>query len=177
MKSSARRFQGATTLRSIWAADSDGRRPKFPAFTGAVRPARASVTASSASGIDLKEQSKASDYDYDVCIIGGGIVGVSTAYELLTTPQTGTSSAPMRVVLLEARRIGQGTTGYSTAKITSQQTNIYSKLAEKHNKETARLYGQMQEAGIARFDRIGTCFAITASVDTTRHTLCVVVLY
>ena len=68
----------------------------------------------------------------------------------------------LRVVVLEAGRIGQGTTGHTTAKITSQHDLIYSKLIKHMGKEKAepvcgcqrgrhRLY---REAGPGETDRL-----------------------
>ncbi len=48
----------------------------------------------------------------DVAVVGGGIVGLTTAYLLMTAGCT--------VTLLEALKVGQQVTGRSTAKITSQ---------------------------------------------------------
>lgn len=51
------------------------------------------------------------DLSVDVAVIGGGIAGVCTAWEL--------SRAGASVVLLEADRIVAGTSGYTTAKLSS----------------------------------------------------------
>jgi glycine/D-amino acid oxidase-like deaminating enzyme/nitrite reductase/ring-hydroxylating ferredoxin subunit len=69
------------------------------------------------------------DVTADVAVLGGGIVGVTTA--LLA------HEAGARVVLLEADRIGRGTTGHTTAKVTSQHGAIYASLAD----DAARTYG------------------------------------
>lgn len=78
---------------------------------------------------------------FDVCVVGGGIVGVATAYTL--------AKAGLTVALLEARTMGMATTGWSTAKLTAQQNLIYSALAAEHGKETAKKYAEMQMAAIA----------------------------
>src|ERR1700709_28643 len=53
----------------------------------------------------------------DVVVIGAGIVGVSAALELRL--------AGADVVLLEARRIGAGASGYTTGKISALNGLIY----------------------------------------------------
>ena len=53
----------------------------------------------------------------DICIIGGGLAGLSTAYNL--------SKYKIRTVLLEKDEICKQTSGNSTAKITSQHGLIY----------------------------------------------------
>jgi ribulose 1,5-bisphosphate synthetase/thiazole synthase len=55
---------------------------------------------------------------YDVCIVGGGIFGCTAAYLL--------KSQGKKVALIEGRNIGGGTTGFSTAKITSSPCFIVS---------------------------------------------------
>ncbi|KAB8136243.1 FAD-dependent oxidoreductase [Gracilibacillus oryzae] len=72
------------------------------------------------------------DSQTDVLIIGGGIAGIITAYQL--------SKADRKVTLIEAHRLLEGVTGYTTAKVTAQHGMIYSKLMKTFNAETARLY-------------------------------------
>lgn len=78
----------------------------------------------------------------DVCVVGGGIAGLSTAHELA---QRGLS-----VVVVEAGRLAASVTGYTTAKITSLHTNPYTDLVSSHGADGARLYGESQQAGLER---------------------------
>jgi glycine/D-amino acid oxidase-like deaminating enzyme len=87
-----------------------------------------------------------SDLNYDTIIIGGGIFGCTTAYKL---KQQG-----HKVALVEARTIGNGTTGFSTAKLSAQQGTIYSMIKSKHNKETARKYYDFNMQGISIIDNL-----------------------
>ena len=83
-----------------------------------------------------------SDVSTDVCVIGGGIVGITTALLL--------KRAGKRVVLLEQDGVSRGTTGYTTAKVTSGHGMIYSDLEKKHGLDTARAYASANEAGLAK---------------------------
>jgi glycine/D-amino acid oxidase-like deaminating enzyme/nitrite reductase/ring-hydroxylating ferredoxin subunit len=76
----------------------------------------------------------------DVAVLGGGIVGVTTALLLV--------EAGARVVLLEANRIGHGVTGHTTAKVSSQHGFIYSKLRSRFGEQGARTYGRANEAAL-----------------------------
>jgi glycine/D-amino acid oxidase-like deaminating enzyme len=80
------------------------------------------------------------DLDCDVVVIGAGIVGVTAALTL--------SRAGRKVALLEARRVGAGATGYTTAKVSSLHGLTYTKLANSFGDETARSYGEANEAGL-----------------------------
>ena len=78
----------------------------------------------------------------DVAIIGGGILGITAAYLL---KQEG-----LTVAVIEGDRIVRGVTGYTTAKITSSQSLIYSELKQKFGEDGARLYGESNEAALAK---------------------------
>jgi len=97
-----------------------------------------SYWAKSAEGGDFPALAR--DRGSDVAVIGGGIVGVTAALAL--------AEAGAEVVLLEARRIGSGASGYNTAKISSLHGLTYSGLA-RLGWEAARDYGEMNETGLA----------------------------
>src|ERR1700712_4960447 len=73
------------------------------------------------------------DRSCDVAVLGGGIVGVTTALEL--------AKAGVDVVLLEARRVGAGASGYNTGKVSSLNGLVYQQLIKRFGKETAASYG------------------------------------
>ncbi|MGI1660123.1 MAG: FAD-dependent oxidoreductase [Desulfitobacterium sp.] len=80
------------------------------------------------------------DIAVDVAIIGGGMAGISSAY-LLT--QEG-----LKVAVLEADHILQGTTGHTTAKLSSQHGLIYDQIIRQRGEEIARLYAEANEFAI-----------------------------
>lgn len=82
----------------------------------------------------------ARDAEVDVAVIGGGIVGLTTA--LLAT------RAGATVALVEADRVGNGVSGYTTAKVSSQHGLIYERLRSNLGPDAARLYGQINEAAL-----------------------------
>jgi glycine/D-amino acid oxidase-like deaminating enzyme/nitrite reductase/ring-hydroxylating ferredoxin subunit len=81
------------------------------------------------------------DIRTEVVVIGGGIVGISTALLL--------KEAGVRVVLLEAGRLARGVSGYTTAKLSSQHGMIYAQLRAKFGAEGARTYGLANETALA----------------------------
>src|SRR5918995_7229328 len=76
----------------------------------------------------------------DVVVVGAGIVGVTCAFKL--------ARSGARVILVEARRIGSGTTGYTTAKITSLHGLTYSKLESSFGPQTTRIYAEGNQEGL-----------------------------
>jgi len=78
----------------------------------------------------------------EVAVIGGGIAGLSAALEL--------KRRGAEVMLIEARHIGAGTTGYTTAKLTSLHGLAYSDLIKTHDEQVARAYGEANEWGVRR---------------------------
>jgi glycine/D-amino acid oxidase-like deaminating enzyme/nitrite reductase/ring-hydroxylating ferredoxin subunit len=84
----------------------------------------------------------AQDLEIDVCVIGGGIVGLTTAALLKREGKT--------VAVLEGKRIVRGASGYTTAKITSGHGAIYGDLESSFGADGARMYAEANEAAIAR---------------------------
>lgn len=56
----------------------------------------------------------------NVCIVGGGIAGLLTAYEL--------SESGRSIAVLESGHVASAVTGYTTAKLTSQHGARYRRL-------------------------------------------------
>lgn len=88
------------------------------------------------------------DLDVEVLVVGGGITGLLTALAL--------KRAGSDVAVIEARQVGSGATGYTTAKLSSLHSLSYADLASSQGAEKARLHGEANEAGLA---------AIAALVD------------
>jgi len=76
----------------------------------------------------------------DVAVLGGGIVGISTALLL--------KRAGMTVAVVEADRVGAGVTGHTTAKLSSLHGLIYDRLSSSFGDDGARAYGEANQAGI-----------------------------
>jgi glycine/D-amino acid oxidase-like deaminating enzyme/nitrite reductase/ring-hydroxylating ferredoxin subunit len=76
----------------------------------------------------------------EVAVVGAGIVGVSAALEL--------ANAGADVVLLEARHVGAGASGYNTGKVSSLHGTIYQELIRRFDIETASAYAAANEAGL-----------------------------
>jgi glycine/D-amino acid oxidase-like deaminating enzyme len=85
------------------------------------------------------------DATVDVAVIGGGIAGLTTALRL--------KEEGKRVAVLEAGRIVEGVTAYTTAKVTSLHGLIYDHLARSFDEETARLYAQANQAALGLIAR------------------------
>ena len=82
----------------------------------------------------------------DICIIGGGITGISTAYYL--------TKENLKVTVLDMGKIGFQTTGNSTAKITSQHGLFYKDLKDSKGENFARLYYDANEDAIKNIKKI-----------------------
>jgi glycine/D-amino acid oxidase-like deaminating enzyme len=71
-----------------------------------------------------------SDLQVDVAIIGGGVTGAATAWRF--------ASAGLRVALLEAGRIGGGSTAASTALLMQEPDEDFAVLSSKYGAASAR---------------------------------------
>lgn len=98
-----------------------------------------SYWATSAAGITYPPLE--ADRTCQVAVLGGGIVGITTALEL--------AKAGVDVVLLEARRVGAGASGYNTGKVSSLNGLIYQHLVKRFGKETASAYGPPTRRALA----------------------------
>lgn len=108
----------------------------------------------------------------DICIIGGGLTGLSTAYYLSKTHRN--------IVLLEADKIGQGASGRSTGKVSSLHGAIYQTLLRVHGQEKAYAYYEANEEAIESIEAIikehniqchyerGTAILYAESVEYTK---------
>src|SRR5699024_6863563 len=83
------------------------------------------------------------DIQVDTVIVGGGMTGITTAYIL--------ASQGVKVAIIEADKLLNGTTGHTTAKITAQHDLIYDELIKNMGRSKARLY---YEANIEAMDYI-----------------------
>ncbi len=95
------------------------------------------------------------DIKTDVLIIGGGIAGILTAFEL--------RRRGVDCVLAEARSIAGGVTQNTTAKITAQHGFLYHKLIRTFGAETARLYLRANEEAIEKYR--GLCGSIECDFE------------
>ena len=76
----------------------------------------------------------------DVLIIGGGMTGINTLYQL--------KKSSLEVVLVEQNKIGMGVTVNSTGKLTYLQDSLYEKIISSFDIETAKKYLGSQVAAI-----------------------------
>ncbi|HYT93707.1 MAG TPA: FAD-dependent oxidoreductase [Gemmataceae bacterium] len=82
----------------------------------------------------------------DVCIVGAGIAGLTTAYLL--------ERAGKKTVVLEAGEVGSGETGRTTAHLASALDDYYHRLEQLHGEQGARLAAESHRAAIDRIEAI-----------------------
>src|SRR5690606_8797922 len=86
------------------------------------------------------------DETADVCVVGAGIAGLTTAY---LPARSGIS-----VIVLDRADVGAGMTGRTTAHLTSALDDRYYELEELHGADGARLAAESHSAAIDEIERI-----------------------
>ncbi|HEX2834107.1 MAG TPA: FAD-dependent oxidoreductase [Thermoanaerobaculia bacterium] len=103
----------------------------------------------------------AQDLDVDVAIIGGGITGVTAAQMLC--------EAGRRVVVLEAQRVGQGTTGHSTGNLHVAVDETLHAIRTKWNDDVLRVVCQSRQAMIDHIEQTVARYALDCSFGRKTH--------
>ncbi|MBG0816691.1 FAD-dependent oxidoreductase [Planomonospora sp. ID82291] len=97
------------------------------------------------------------DLEVDVAVVGAGIAGLSTAWELV--------KEGLSVAVLEAGRVAEGVTGNTTAKLSAQHTLIYARLAKSAGAETARLYATSQTEAVEHVARTAAELGVDCELE------------
>ena len=87
--------------------------------------------------LEKEYPSLSNDIEVDVCIIGAGLVGITSAYLL--------SDSNLKVAVLERDNICSHVSGNSTAKITSQHNLFYDYLINSQGRNFAKGYLKANE--------------------------------
>lgn len=128
-----------TASQSIWIGlHRGGKVPSFPKLTGA------------------------DPTEFDVVIVGAGIVGLSSAW---TLQQHG-----LKVCVVEGTKVASGVSSYSTSKISAQHMRIYSALQKKGG-DLSRKYAALQYAGLSLCDHIVKSEGIECAFARKPHAL------
>ena len=88
------------------------------------------------------------DAETEVLVIGGGLTGLLCANRL--------TRQGIDCMVVEADTLMSGTSGYTTAKVTSQHGLIYTKLAHRFGKQAAAMYYQANQAALEAYRSLCT---------------------
>ena len=80
------------------------------------------------------------DLEVDIAIVGGGITGITAALQLV--------EAGKRVAVVEARRIGGGTTGWSTGNLYVPVGPYYQHIQSSRDEETIRIIAEARNTAL-----------------------------
>ncbi|MET9291366.1 FAD-dependent oxidoreductase [Streptomyces sp. NPDC003077] len=95
--------------------------------------------------------------DIDVAVIGGGMAGLSTAWELTRTGRS--------VAVLEADRIAAAVTGHTTAKVSALHTAVYDRLRRTRGPDGACHYARSQQEAVERIAEIAAELDIACDLE------------
>ena len=86
------------------------------------------------------------DADCDTVVIGSGIAGLSTAYEL--------SGQGQKVIVLDRGKIGRGMTARTTAHLSANNDDTFKTMIDRRGEKLARDFYESQAASITRIETI-----------------------
>ena len=98
------------------------------------------------------------DLQTDVCVVGSGIAGISTAYELVTRG--------VEVVMIEARDVISGESGRTSGHLSSALDASYADVASKHGADGARLAAESHAWALKRVGEISERLGIDCEYRT-----------
>ncbi len=133
-------------MDSLWIETYKNGISKFSTISGSSNSMASMLTSFSTFSDEFGFSPLSQDISCDVCIIGGGIFGMTCAYYL--------TKLGYDVVILEKDDIGSKTSGHTTAKITSQHGLIYKHLIDDYGDNFARLYLDSNEKAITNIKNI-----------------------
>lgn len=102
----------------------------------------------------------------DCLIVGSGIVGLTTAYLL--------AKENKNVIIVDANKVGWGSSGRNTGKVTCQHGLIYNTISKKHSPQKARMYYDANDKGMRLVEDIINEYNISCDlkkVDSFVYTL------
>lgn len=94
---------------------------------------------------------------FDVCIIGGGIAGIMTAFYL--------SQAGQKVALFDMRKILSGVTANTTAKVTAAHGLFYKKLIAQVGQDKAQIYANANSWAITEVEDLAKRYFIDCDFE------------
>ncbi|WP_187262998.1 FAD-dependent oxidoreductase [Pontibacter beigongshangensis] len=93
----------------------------------------------------------------DVCVVGAGLAGITTAYLL--------AKEGKRVVVVEAKKIGGGETGRTTAHLSNALDDRFTELIRLFGVEGARLAAQSHGQAIDKIEEIASDLGIDCDFE------------
>ena len=97
------------------------------------------------------------DISTEIAIVGAGMAGILTAYQL--------AQKGKKVSVIEARKILEGTTAHTTAKLTVEHFSPYQQLIKQHGLDKAKLYYQSQRDALTFIRSLKDKYQIEADFE------------
>src|SRR5688572_8144943 len=135
--------QSALVLQS-----RDGYQPRTPSSTMTnPRTDSGSTTSAWMTTADVPDfPPLTEDAECDVCIVGAGIAGITTAYTL--------TRAGKRVIVLDDGPVGGGETGRTTAHLSWALDDYYVEIEKAHGADGARIAAESHRSAVDRIEAI-----------------------